>query len=138
MVPYTSSNLFTISVTRACEPRYATRSAAAVHKDHAIPSLSVASVCLCITLLTSKTHYLNNASPFWVESPLNVLNFDILPTTCEATLGQEILCCGSGICLDNCMLAPSTDTLSSLPTQCNCSPTIICSGVVTLHPVFTL
>ena len=48
--------------------------------------------------------------PFWVESPINVLNFGILPTTWEATLGQEISHCGSGICLGNCMFAPSTHT----------------------------
>ena len=67
-----------------------------------------------------------------------MLNFGILPTICDATLGQEISCCGSGIGLGNAVLVPSTNTLSSLPTQCNCSPTIMCSGVATLHPVFML
>ena len=116
MVPYISSNLFIISATRACGPRYRTRSAAALHKDHTIPSLNVTSVWLCITILTSIGHCSNETSPFWVEPPLNVLHFGILPATCVATLGQEILHCGSGISLGNCILVPSTDTLSSLHT----------------------
>ena len=103
-----------------------------------IPSWYVASVWFCITLLTSKAYYSNETFHFWVESPLNVLDFGIFPTTCEATLGQEILCCGSDISLGNCMLAPSNDTLPSLPTQLNCSPTVICLGVATLHPICTL
>ena len=41
--------------TMACGPRYQTRSSAPLHKDHTIPSHNVASVWLCITLLTSKT-----------------------------------------------------------------------------------
>ena len=36
------------------------------------------------------------------------------------------------------MLVPSTETLSSLPIQCNWSTSIICLGVPTSHPVFTL
>ena len=137
-VPYTSSNLFIISATRACRPRYQMRSSMAPCKYHTIPSFNITSVWLCITLLTSKAHCSNRTCPFWVEFPLNVLDFGILPTTCEATLEQKILCCVSNIGLGNCMLAPSTDTLSSLSAQYNHSPAIICSGVATLHPVFTL
>ena len=137
-VPYTSSNSFIISATRACGPRYPVRSAVALHKDYTIPILNVPSVWLCITLLALKTHCSNETCPFWLKSPLNVLNFGILPTTCEATLGQEISCYGSGIGLGNCMLVPSIDTLSSLPTQCNHSPIVICLGGTTSHPVFTL
>ena len=76
--------------------------------------------------------------PFWVGSPLNVLNFGILPTTCEATLAQEIWCCGSDTGLGNCVSVPSTDRFSSLPTLYNPSPTTIFSGVATSHPVCTL
>ena len=107
------------------------------------PYYSLPKCHLCVTLyitlpLTLKAHFPNETSPFWVESSLNVLNFGILPTTCEAILGQGILCCGSDISLGKCMLMPSTDTLSSLSTQCIHSPAIICSGVATLHHVFTL
>ena len=76
--------------------------------------------------------------PSGVDSPLNVLNFGILPTTWEATLGQEISHCGSGIDLGDFVFVPSTNTPSSLSTQCNQSPNVICSGVATLHAVFTL
>ena len=76
--------------------------------------------------------------PFWVEPLLNVMNFGNLPTTWEVTLGQEILHCGSGICLGNCVSAPSTDMTSSLPTQHNQSPIKPCSDVATSHPIFTL
>ena len=135
---YTSSNLLIIFATRACRPRYRMMSAMDPHKSHTIPSLSVASVWLCITLLISKAHCSNDTSPFWVESPLNVLNFGILPSTCEVTLGHKILHWGSEIGIGNCMFAPSTDMISSFPTYCKCSPTIICSGVATLHPVCRL
>ena len=138
MVPYAISNLLIISATRACRPRYQMRSAVAPCKDCTILSHNVTSVWLCITLLSSNAHCSNETSSFWVESPLNVLSFGILPTTCEATLEQEILCCGSDIGLGNYMLMPSTDTLSSLPTCHNHSPSIICSGVATLHLVCTL
>ena len=93
---------------------------------------------LCITLLTSKAHYSSETSPFLVESPLNVLDFGILSTTWEATLGQEILHSGYSIGLGICTFAPSTDRLSSLPTCHNWSPNITCSGVATWHLVFTL
>ena len=121
MVPYTSLNLFIISATGACGPRYQTRSAGLLHKDCTIPSLNVTSVWLWITLFTSKAQYSKETSLFWMVSLLNVLNFGILPTTWEATLGQEILHCGSGICLCNCMFVPSTNVLS-LTTQHNQSP----------------
>ena len=134
----TGYNLFIISATRACAPRYWTRSAAAPCKDYTIPFLNVTFVWLCITLLISKAHCSNETSPIWVESPLNVLYFGILFTTWEATLGYEISHCGSGIGLGNWIFAPSTDTPSSLPTQHNQSTIIICSGVATSHPVFTL
>ena len=58
------------------------------------------------------TYCSNKTSPFWVESPLNVLNFGILPTIWEVTLWQEILHYGSGIGLGNCVFVPSTNTLS--------------------------
>ena len=77
-------------------------------------------------------------SLFWVESPLNMLNFGILPTSWEATLEQEILHCGYGICLCNCMFGYSSDMISSLPAQCNLSPINTCSGVATSHPIFIL
>ena len=137
MVPCTSSNLLIISATRACRPGYQRRSAAAPFKDHAIPSLSLTSVWLCITLLTSKAYCSNENFPIWVESPLNVLNFGILPTTCEATLGQDIFYTGSGSGLGNCVLVPSTNTLTSLPTWHNHVLAIISLGVATLHPVWT-
>ena len=89
MVPHRSSNLFSISATRACRPRYQTRSATALCKDHTICSLNVAYVWLCITLFISKAHCSNETSPFWVGSLLNVLNFDILPTTWEATMARK-------------------------------------------------
>ena len=80
---------------------------------------AVSPLCDCITFLTSKANCSNETSPFWVGSPLNVVIFGILPTTCKATLRQEISCCGSNISRGNCVLVPSTNTLSSLPTQCN-------------------
>ena len=65
---------------------------------------SMSPLCdFCITLFTSNTHCSYETSPFWVESPLNMLNFVILPTNWEATQGQEILCCGPGICLYKCV-----------------------------------
>ena len=97
MVPYTSCNLLIISETRAYRPKFQTRSVMAPHKDHTIPSLSAAS---------SKIHYSNKASPFWVGSLLKALNYGILPTTCEVTLGQEFSHCGTDIGLDNCTLTP--------------------------------
>ena len=98
----------------------------------------MSTLCDCITLFSSKVHCSNKTSPYWEASPLNVLNFGILPTTWEATVGQEISHCGSGICLGNCVFAPSTNMLSSLPTQCNQSPIVTCLGVATSHPIFTL
>ena len=136
-MPYTISKLFIISDTRGCRPRYQTRAAAALCKDHIIPSLNVSPVWLCITLFTPKALCSNETSPFWVKSPLNVLNFGILPTTWEATLGQEMLHCGSGIYLGSCVFVPSTDTIPCLPTQCNWYPINTCLGVVTSHPLFT-
>ena len=138
MVPYMSSNLFIISDTGACAPRYQTGSGAALCKDHTIPSLNVTSVWLCITFFTSKANCSNETSPFWVESPPNVLSFSILLTNWEITLGQEIVHCGSDICLGDCMSVPSTNTISSLPTPQNQSPIDTCSGVATLHPIVTL
>ena len=138
MGPYTSYNLLIISATRACRSRYQTRSAVALHKDYTIPSCNITSVWLCITLLTLKTHCLNETSPFWVGFPLKVLICGILPTTCEATLEQEISHCGSDVRQSNCILVPSTNTLPSLPTQCSPSPTIICLGVAMSQPVCTL
>ena len=73
----------------------------------------------CVTLhhtLHFNAHCSNETFPFWMQSLLNMLNFGILPTTWEATLGQEISHCGSGIFLCNCMFTPSTDIMSSLPT----------------------
>ena len=78
------------------------------------PSISPLVWC-CITLFTSNAHSSNETSPFLVETPLNVLNFSILPTTSKATLGQVLLHHGSGICLGNCIFATYTDTISSLP-----------------------
>ena len=76
--------------------------------------------------------------PFWVESSLNMLNLYVLPTTREATLGQEILHCGSGICLCNCISSSSTDKIFSLPNQHNQSPTNTSLGVARSHPIFIL
>ena len=133
-MPYTSSNLFIISATGSCRPSQLW--------FHVRICYCLPQCCLCVTL-----HHTPNFKsplfkwdfpPFWEESPLNVLNFGILPTTWEATLGQKISHCGSSIGLGNCMFVPSTNTFSSLSTQCNWSPIIICSGDATLHPVFTL
>ena len=137
-MPHTSSNLLIISAIRASRPRYWTRSVVALCKDHTIPSHNVASVWLCITLLTSKAYCSSETSLFWVGFSLIVLNFGILPTTCEATLGQEISCCGSDISLSDHLLVPSTDIFSSLPNWCNPSATIICSSIAMSHPVCTL
>ena len=115
-VPYMNSNVFTISDMGVCRPRYQARSAAAPHEDHTIPSLNVTTLVLCIAPYTSKAHCSNETSLFWVEFPLNVMNFGVLPTTWEATLGLEILWCGFGFWLGNCAFVSSTDTLSSLPT----------------------
>ena len=76
---YTSPNSLIISATRVCRPSYQTQSSMALCKDHAIPSLNITSVWLCITLFTSKTMCSNETSPFMVGSSLKALNFDIHP-----------------------------------------------------------
>ena len=103
------------SATGICGPRYQMRSAMASCKDCTIPSLNVTSVWFCITLLTSKAHSSNETSPFWVESSLNVLNFGILPTACEATLREEIMHCGSDVGQGNYIFAPSLTHLPLSP-----------------------
>ena len=90
--------------------------------DPTIPSLIVTSVWLLITPVTSNVHCSNQTSSFWVESLLNMLNFDVFPTAWEASMEQAISCGGSESCLCNCMFTLSTDIISSLPTQLNRSP----------------
>ena len=68
---------------------------------------------ICITLSAWKAHCSNEISPFWVESPLNMVTFGILPTNWEATLGQKISHCCSWIGLCNCMFVPSLTFLLS-------------------------
>ena len=138
MVPFTSSNSLIISETRACRPRYWTRSVMALGKDHTIASHNVAAVWFCITLFTSKTHCSNETSPFWMGSPLKVLNFGILPTTCEVTQGQEFSSCGTDVGHDNCILMPSPRVFSFLSTHHSSSPNIICSSMAMSHSVCTL
>ena len=70
-----SYNLSVICHTGAYRPRYQTRSAMVPCNDHTIPSLSVDSMWFCIRLFTSNAHCWNETSPFWMESPLNMLNF---------------------------------------------------------------
>ena len=138
MGPYNGSRLLIIFETRACGPKYQTRSAAAPHKDHTISSLSVTSVWLCITLLTSKIHCSNETSPYWVGSPLKALNFGILPTTCGVTLQQEFSHHGTDVVLNICTWTPSFRTFSSLSARQSPTPNIICCSVAISHPVCTL
>ena len=87
---------------------------------------------LCIRIILfppSMSPLCDSASYFSLQKPIAQMRLPLLggvstecakfwyfPTTCKVTLGQEISHCGSGISLGNCMLVPSTDTLSSLPT----------------------
>ena len=136
-VPYTSSNLYIISVTGACRPRYQIRSTAAPCKDCLFPP-SMLPLCDLASHFSLQKPIAQMRLPPLGGVSTEYAKFGHFTLYLRGYTGQEILHCGSGIGLGNCMFVPSTDTLSFLPTQHNWSQRVICSGVATLHLVFTL
>ena len=90
------------------------------------------------TLLTSNTHCSNKTFPFWIVSPLKILNLGVSPTIGRETLEKDIPYSGYGTGLNGCTFPSSKDVTSSLPNYLNCSAMDICLGVAISHITVTL